>query len=136
MAPKKRKRSGEKRALTFKKSHSAPLLLLQNEKEGAIMEGKAVPPPPSQPIFLPKGKTMVNTELFSDAVRREKAKCEEKFSPYLDLRLVSSTVTPDVTFAILVHKPKAPAPVKLGTHGWHTRGRFLRGCGRASCADE
>ena len=62
---------------------------------------------------------MVNTELFSDAVRREKTKCEEKFSPYLDLRLVTSTVTPDVTFAILVHKPKAPAPVKLGTHGWH-----------------
>ena len=62
---------------------------------------------------------MVNTELFSDAVRREKAKCEEQFSPYLDLRLVTSTVTPDVTFAILVHKPKSPAPVKLGTHGWH-----------------
>ena len=62
---------------------------------------------------------MVNTELFSDAVRREKAKCEEKFSPFLDLRLVPSSRTPEVTFAILVHKPKAPAPVKLGTHGWH-----------------
>lgn len=62
---------------------------------------------------------MQELEKYEDSIRVEKTKAKEQFSPFCDFRLVNSTQTPDVVFAIRVRKPARPAPILLGTHGWH-----------------
>ena len=56
---------------------------------------------------------------FEDTIRAKKSKTEEKFAPFCDLRLVHSTITPSVTFAVKIYKPKKPSFLVATTHGWH-----------------
>ena len=62
---------------------------------------------------------MLDTEKYEDSIREEKVKAKEEFSPYCDFRLVPSSVTEGVSFAIRVLKPQKPSFILLGTHGWH-----------------
>lgn len=61
----------------------------------------------------------MNFEKFEDTIRAKKAKVEEKFAPYCDLRLVSSSITPSVTFAVKIYKPEKASCLVATTHGWH-----------------
>ena len=61
----------------------------------------------------------MNFEKFEDTIRAEKAKTDEKFGRYCDLRLVRSSLTPTVTFAVKIYKPEAPNYLVATTHGWH-----------------
>ena len=61
----------------------------------------------------------MNFERFEDTIRAEKAKTAEKFAPYCDLRLVRSSITPAVTFAVKIYKPEKPSYLVATTHGWH-----------------
>ncbi len=58
-------------------------------------------------------------EKYEDTVRETRSKVEEKFSPYCDFRIVKSTVTDGVEFAVRIVKPKKPSYLVAGTHGWH-----------------
>ena len=61
----------------------------------------------------------MNFERYEDTIRAVKAKTEEKFSTYCDLRLIRSTITPSVIFAVKIYKPVAPSYLVATTHGWH-----------------
>ncbi len=56
---------------------------------------------------------------YEDTIREKKKTVREEFSPFCDFRLVPSSITPGVTFAVKVTKPVKPAVIKAGTHGWH-----------------
>ena len=58
-------------------------------------------------------------EKFEDTIRAKKAKTDENFARYCDLRLVQSTITPSVTFAVKIYKPSRPSYLVATTHGWH-----------------
>ena len=61
----------------------------------------------------------MNFERYEDAIRAVKAKTEEKFSTHCDLRLIHSSITPSVVFAVKIYKPAAPSYLVATTHGWH-----------------
>lgn len=61
----------------------------------------------------------MNFEKFEDNIRAEKAKIEEKFAPFCDLRLVQSSLFPAVIFAVKIYKPSTPSRLVATTHGWH-----------------
>ena len=58
-------------------------------------------------------------EKFEDTIRATKAKIDEKFSRHCDLRLVRSSITPSVIFAVKIYKPATPGYLVATTHGWH-----------------
>ena len=61
----------------------------------------------------------MNFERYEDTIRAVKAKTEEKFSTHCDLRLIHSSITPSVVFAVKIYKPAAPSYLVATTHGWH-----------------
>lgn len=63
--------------------------------------------------------TELDLSQYEDKVRESKKTAKEEFSPFCDFRLVESTITPGVVFAVRVTKPAKPSFIKAGTHGWH-----------------
>ena len=58
-------------------------------------------------------------ENFEDTRRAEKTKISERFSTHCDLRVIPSSLTPNVTFAVKIYKPEKPSYLVATTHGWH-----------------
>lgn len=61
----------------------------------------------------------MNLEKYEDKIRQKKEIPAEYFSPFCDFRLVDSSITPGVKFAVRITKPEKPSYLVAGTHGWH-----------------